>query len=81
MAAYRSSSENKRKMNLIPLLNKTLPRAHVELVLDVLGIPRKLVKYVIHLFLKKLKKKIKKIFVQAAQTTIDQFLVSRNFTG
>jgi hypothetical protein len=66
MAAYRSSSENKRKMNLIPLLNKTLPRAHVELVLDVLGIPRKLVKYVIHLFLKIEKKNKKNLRTSSA---------------
>jgi hypothetical protein len=49
MAACRSSSENTRKMSLIAILNKTSPRAHTELELDVLGVPRKLVKYVVHL--------------------------------
>jgi hypothetical protein len=29
-------------------LNKTSPRAHIESKLDVLGIPGKLVKYVVH---------------------------------
>jgi hypothetical protein len=49
MAACRSSSKNTRKMNLIPILNKTSLQAHVELELDVLGVPIKLVKYVVHL--------------------------------
>jgi hypothetical protein len=48
MAAYRSSSENTRKMSLIPVLNKTSPWAHTELEFDVLGVPGKLVKYVVH---------------------------------
>jgi hypothetical protein len=47
MAAYRSSSENIGKMNLIPVLNKTSPHAHLELELNVLGVPGKLVKYVV----------------------------------
>jgi hypothetical protein len=47
MAAYRSSSENTRKMSLIPVLNKTSPWAHTELELDVLGVHGKLVKYVL----------------------------------
>jgi hypothetical protein len=37
-----------RKMNLIPVLNKTSPRAHMELEWDVLGVSKKLVKYVVH---------------------------------
>jgi hypothetical protein len=49
MAACRSSSENTRKLRLIPIFNKTSPRAHTELVLDVLGVHGKLVKYVVHL--------------------------------
>jgi hypothetical protein len=53
MAACRSSSENVRKMKLIPVLNKTSPWAHMELELDVLGIPRKLVEYIVHLFERK----------------------------
>ena len=39
----------KKKMNLIHVLNKTSPRAHTELELDVLGVPGKLVNYVVHL--------------------------------
>jgi hypothetical protein len=46
MAACRSSSENTRKMSLIPVSNKNSPRAHTESELDVLGVHRKLVKYV-----------------------------------
>jgi hypothetical protein len=42
-------------MNLIPFLNKTLPRAHIKLELNVLGVLGHLVKYVIH-FSKKNKK-------------------------
>jgi hypothetical protein len=48
MAACESSSKNTGKMNLIPVLNKTSPRAHTELELDVLGVHGKLVKYVVH---------------------------------
>jgi hypothetical protein len=36
-------------MNLKPVLNKTSPRAHTELEFDMLGVPKKLVKYVVHL--------------------------------
>jgi hypothetical protein len=74
MAACRSSLENTRKMNLTPVLNKTSPE------LDVLGVPGKLVNYVVYSFKKK-----KLIFYfffsleQAIQTAIDHFLVSRNF--
>jgi hypothetical protein len=53
MAACRSSSKNTRKMNLIPVLNKTSPQVHTESELDMLGVPGKLVKYVIHLFKRK----------------------------
>jgi hypothetical protein len=48
MATCKSSYENTGKMNLIPVLNKTSPRAHTELELDELGVPGKLVKYVVH---------------------------------
>jgi hypothetical protein len=48
MAACRSSSENTRKMSLIPVFNKTSPQAHTESELDVLGVYGKLVKYVDH---------------------------------
>jgi hypothetical protein len=53
MVACRSSSKNTRKMNLIPVFNKTSPRAHTELELDVLGVQGKLVKYVVYLFKRK----------------------------
>jgi hypothetical protein len=45
-------------MNLIPVLNKTSPRAHTKSKLDVLGVPRKLVKYIVHLFKRKNRKKL-----------------------
>jgi hypothetical protein len=48
MVACRSSSKSTIKMNLKPVLNKTLPWAHMELELGVLGVARKLVKYVVH---------------------------------
>jgi hypothetical protein len=38
MAACRSSLENIEKMNLIPVFNKNLPRAHIESELGVLGV-------------------------------------------
>jgi hypothetical protein len=79
MAACRNSLENIEKMNLIPILNKTSPRAHMELELDMLGVPAKLVKYVIHA--SKRKKKNKNFKPQAVQTAIEQFLVSSDFGG
>jgi hypothetical protein len=45
---------------------------------DVLGIPGKLVKYVVHSS-KRIKGKKKHFYKQAAEIAIDQFLVSRNF--
>jgi hypothetical protein len=48
MAACRSFLENTGKMSLIPVFNKNLPRAHTESELGVLGVHRKLVKYVVH---------------------------------
>jgi hypothetical protein len=48
MAACRSSSENSGKMSLILVLNKNSPRAHTESELGLLGVHRKLVKYVVH---------------------------------
>jgi hypothetical protein len=53
MAAWKSSLENAGKMNLIPALNKTSPRVHT---MDVLGVPGKLLKYVIHLSKRKIEK-------------------------
>jgi hypothetical protein len=70
MAACKSSSKNVGKMSLIPVLNKTSPRAHRESELDVLGVPRKLVKYIVQLFIEKIEKKLF-LFTQAAQTAID----------
>jgi hypothetical protein len=48
MVACRSSSKNTGKMNLKLVLNKTSPPAHTESKLDMLGVPKKLVKYVVH---------------------------------
>jgi hypothetical protein len=48
MAACRCFLENTLKMKLILVFNKNLPRAHMELELDVLGVHMKLVKYVVH---------------------------------
>jgi hypothetical protein len=48
VVACRSSLENKGKMNLLPVMNKTSPWAHMELELDMLGVSGKLVKCVIH---------------------------------
>jgi hypothetical protein len=80
MAACRSSLENTGKMSLILVFNKNSPRAHTESKLDVLGVHGKLVKYVVHSSKRKIEKKLF-FFTQAAQTAIDQFLVSRNFRG
>jgi hypothetical protein len=49
MAACRSSLETTGKMSLIPIFNKNSPQAHTESESVVLGIHRKLVKYVVHL--------------------------------
>jgi hypothetical protein len=57
MAVCRSSSENTGKKNSIPNLNKTSPWAHMESELDVLGVPEKLVKYVIYSSKRKIEKK------------------------
>jgi hypothetical protein len=48
MAACRSSSKNTWKMSLILVFNKNSPRVHMESELGVLGVHRKLVKYVVH---------------------------------
>jgi hypothetical protein len=80
MAACRSSLESTWKMSLILVFNKNLPRAHTELELGMLGVHGKLVKYVVQLSKEKIEKCLF-FFTQAAQTAIDQFLVSRNFRG
>jgi hypothetical protein len=49
MVACGSSSKNIGKMNFKTILNKTSPRANIELELDVLGVPGKLVEHVVHL--------------------------------
>jgi hypothetical protein len=41
--------KNYKKMNLEPILNKNSPWAHIKLDFEVLGVTKKLVKYVIHL--------------------------------
>jgi hypothetical protein len=46
-------------MNLKPVLNKTLPWAHTESELDVLGVPGKLVKYVVYSSKRRIEEKIK----------------------
>jgi hypothetical protein len=44
-------------MSLIPVFNKKFPRAHTKSEFDMLGVHGKLVKYIIHLFQKKIEKK------------------------
>jgi hypothetical protein len=44
----------KFEMNVLHVLNKILPPAHIESELDVLGVPRKLVKYIVHSFNRKI---------------------------
>jgi hypothetical protein len=48
IATCRSSLENTRKMSFITIFNKNSPRAYIESELDMLGVHRKLVKYVVH---------------------------------
>jgi hypothetical protein len=80
MAACRSSLENTREMSLISVFNKNSPWAPTESELGVLDVHGKLVKYVVHSSKRKNQKNMF-FFTQAAQTAIDQFLVSRNFRG
>jgi hypothetical protein len=68
MATCWSSSLNTRKMNLKPVLNQTSPQAHTESKLDMFGVSKKLVRYVVQK--KKLKKKLF-FFTQAAQSIIN----------
>jgi hypothetical protein len=67
-------------MSLILVFNKNLPWVHTKSELGMLGVHGKLVKYVVHSSKRKNSKK-NIFFTQAAQTAIDQFLVSRNFRG
>jgi hypothetical protein len=71
MATDRSSLEKTRKMSLKLVLNNTSPQAHMESELDVLGVPRKLVRYASHSSKKKKLKKNLFSFTQAIQTAID----------
>jgi hypothetical protein len=59
MVACRSSLENTWKMSSILVFNKKSSQAHTESELGVLGVHRKLVKYVVHLSKRKKWKKIK----------------------
>jgi hypothetical protein len=43
-----NSPKNTRKNNLQPIWNKNLPQAHTELEFDMFGVPKKLIKNVIH---------------------------------
>jgi hypothetical protein len=47
VVAYKNSSKNLGKMNLLPILNKNSPQTLVDSKLDVPGVVRKLVKYVV----------------------------------
>jgi hypothetical protein len=60
-------------------LNKSLPKAHMELEFDMLGIIKKIVKNVDHLCKSFYLKNIYIFFSQGAQIINDRFLVSRNF--
>jgi hypothetical protein len=62
-------------MNLTPVLIKTSPRAHTESELEVLGVLKKLVKYVVQLSKRKKLNLKNKFLTQVAQTAINQFLV------
>jgi hypothetical protein len=78
MATCRSSSNNIEKMNLKSVLNKNSPWAHTELEFDVLGVSRKLVKFVVH----SCKKFLKKIFCSLEGFKLQNwFWVSRSFGG
>jgi hypothetical protein len=81
MAICGSSLENTRKMSLIPVLNKTSPWADMKSRLDVLGVPGKFVKYVVHLSERKKLKKNKNSSHKLPRLQSTSFLVSRNFRG
>jgi hypothetical protein len=49
MVAYRSSLENKTKMNLQLIFNKNSPLVELKLEFNMLGVAKRLVKIVIHL--------------------------------
>jgi hypothetical protein len=58
MAACKSSSEKIGKMSLIPIFNMNSTQDHTESKSDVIGVHGKLVKYVVHLYKRKNRKKI-----------------------
>jgi hypothetical protein len=60
-----------RKMKLQPILNKNSPWAHMELEFDVLGVARKLVKFVVQSSKRKEIEKEIFFFSHGAQTTYD----------
>jgi hypothetical protein len=67
-----------------PILNTNSPHAHKELKFCMLGVARKLVKYVVHLskrFFIFIFILLLILFPQGAQTINDQFLILRNFRG
>jgi hypothetical protein len=51
MVASRSSSKLKRILNLLPVLNIELFPTHTKSKLDLLGVARKLVRDVIHMWM------------------------------
>jgi hypothetical protein len=64
------ASKNTGKLNSILVLNKTSIQVHTKLNFDMLGVHKKLMKYVVH---SSKRKKLKKIifFAQVAQIVID----------
>jgi hypothetical protein len=50
----RGSSIDMGKMNIDSILNKNPPHAHMVLELDIIGVVRKLVKYALHFYKRKL---------------------------
>jgi hypothetical protein len=59
----------------MPVLNKTSPRAHTELELDVLGISKMLVKYIVHLS----KKNFENIYFSSHKLPKQQSTQSTNY--
>jgi hypothetical protein len=77
MAIYKSSLKNTRKVNLQPIFNKISPWTLMASQFDVLGVAKKLIKWLVHM--SKRKEKILIFFFSwCAQTPNYQFLVSRN---
>jgi hypothetical protein len=68
-----------KNLNFQPILNIELFLTHTKSELGVLGIAKKLVKNVVHLWRQNFEKIIFFIFLQVVQTTNNHFWVSRNF--